>query len=247
MSSCSRCWPRGPRTGRRTRPQCATRSRPRRRPRARRSSRWRPDRDPLVGRDRELATMRGRAGDRPPGIASVVAVGGAARGSAKPAWSTRPPPRPDKQGAAVVRGRAGEEFRAYGPWRGCAAPAGRELRAGCRWQVLDDVRRVAGDGRAPGAPASDAAAPPATGRRRGCGCSTRCAELVARGGARSRPLHRARGRPCRRPVVAAAARAPRPGGAGCAHAGGADLPRRGDRPRGIPSAPRSRAWSATGG
>ena len=51
-------------------------------------------------------------------------------------------------GAAVVRGRAAEESRAYGPWRAALRPL-VAAASGLPAPVLDDLRRFTGDGRPP--------------------------------------------------------------------------------------------------
>ena len=146
--SCSRCSPSARRPPRATPPRSATRSTgsaarrasrsPPSPPTASRSSAatrsWRacgPRSDRARGRQRAVVARRRRAGDRQ----DAARRRGRGRGAA---------PR----GAAVVRGRAGEESRAYGPWRGALRPL-VAAASGLSAPVLDELRRLTGDGRVP--------------------------------------------------------------------------------------------------
>src|SRR5829696_2492829 len=116
------------------------------------------DREPLVGRDAELATLRGALEAARAGSARVVALAGEP-GIGKTRIVDEAAAEAGAGGAAVVRGRADEESRAYGPWRAALRPlvaAASGLPAG----VLDDVRRLTGDGRPPEVPAVGASEPP---------------------------------------------------------------------------------------
>ena len=219
--SCSRCWPSGRRTGPPAPPPCATRST---------GSAARPrvpavalaaDRDPLVGRDAELAAPARRARRGPGrGSARVVAIAGEP-GIGKTRLVDEAVAETGASGAAVVRGRAAEESRAYGPVaRRAAAARRRRERApgpGARRPAPAHRRRPSarGDrGRRGARRRGGAAAHVRRGRR-----------ARPRGGARAGALPRARRRPRRRPLVARAAR-PRAGrGAEGAAARRAHLPR----------------------
>ena len=162
--SCSRCSPSAPadrpggrgRGARRARPAGRRAARPRRRARGRPRAARRPRagaggaaRRARRGARRDAPAWSRSRGD--PGIGKSRLVDEAAAESAA-------------RGAAVVRGRADEESRAYGPWRAALRPlvaAASGLPAG----VLDDVRRLTGDGRAAGAPAAGEPADAATARR----------------------------------------------------------------------------------
>src|SRR5215207_8197150 len=116
------------------------------------------DREPLVGRDAELATLRGALEAARAGSARVVALAGEP-GIGKTRIVDEAAAEAGAGGAAVVRGRADEESRAYGPWRAALRPlvaAASGLPAG----VLDDVRRLTGDGRPPEVPAAGESEPP---------------------------------------------------------------------------------------
>src|SRR5829696_4885861 len=117
-----------------------------------------PDREPLVGRDAELARLRSALAAARAGGGRVVAVAGEP-GIGKTRIVDEDAAEAGAGGAAVVRGRADEESRAYGPWRAALRPlvaAASGLPAG----VLDDVRRLTGDGRPPEVPAVGASEPP---------------------------------------------------------------------------------------
>ena len=162
------------------------------------------DREPLVGRDDRARgaaprARRGRAPAAPASSRSAASPGSARRGS-----STRPPPRPARAappscaGAPTrSRARTGRGARALRPL--VAAASGLPAR------VLDDVRRLTGDGRPPEVPA---AARRRVRRRGGAAADVRRGRRAGpRRGARAAAVRRARGRPRRRPLVARAARA----------------------------------------
>ena len=110
------------------------------------------DREPIVGREAELEELRGALGAAEAGRAGVVAIAGEP-GIGKSRLVDEAVAESAARGAAVVRGRADEESRAYGPWRAALRPlaaAASGLPAG----VLDDVRRLTGDGRPPELPAA---------------------------------------------------------------------------------------------
>jgi len=115
------------------------------------------DREPLIGRDAELATL-GRALDAARlDSAQVVAVAGEP-GIGKTRIVDEAAAEAGARGAAVVRGRAEEESRAYGPWRAALRPL-LAAATGLPATVLGDVRRLTGDGRPPAeAPAGPGAA-----------------------------------------------------------------------------------------
>ena len=106
-----------------------------------------PDREPLVGREEELASLRQAFDAAREGSAQVVALGGEP-GIGKTRIVDEAAAEAGARGAAVVRGRAGEESRAYGPWRGALRPLAAAA-SGLPARVLGDVRRVTGEGRAP--------------------------------------------------------------------------------------------------
>ena len=173
--SCSRCSPSGPATARATPPRCATRSTGSAARRACPSPPSPADREPLVGRDAELASLARRARGRArAGSARVVAIAGEP-GIGKTRIVDEAAAEAGARGAAVVRGRADEESRAYGPWRAALRPL-VAAASGLPARVLDDVRRLTGDGRAPEAAAGERR----TARRSGCGCSTRSPSWSAR-------------------------------------------------------------------
>jgi len=120
------------------------------------------DREPLVGRDAELAGLRGALEAAAAGAAHVVAVAGEP-GIGKTRIVDEAAAEAGARGAAVVRGRAGEESRAYGPWRAALRPL-IAAASGLPARVLDDVRRLTGDGRPPEVPAAPASAPDAGAR-----------------------------------------------------------------------------------
>jgi tetratricopeptide (TPR) repeat protein len=105
------------------------------------------DREPLIGRDAELASL-GRALDSArAGSAHVVAIAGEP-GIGKTRIVDEAAAEAGARGAAVVRGRAEEESRAYGPWRAALRPL-LAAASGLPARVLGDVRRLTGDGRPP--------------------------------------------------------------------------------------------------
>ncbi len=106
-----------------------------------------PDRDPLVGREAELAGVRRALAAARAGNAQVVAVGGEP-GIGKTRLVDEAAAEAGAGGAAVVRGRAGEESSAYGPWRTALRPL-VAAASGLPAHVLDEVRRLTGDGRVP--------------------------------------------------------------------------------------------------
>jgi hypothetical protein len=111
------------------------------------------DRDPLVGRDEELARVRRALAKAGGGSAQVVAVAGEPGiGKTRLVDEAMAAARD----AAVVRGRADEESRAYGPWRAALRPL-VAAASGLPARVLDDVRRFTGDGRPPEVPVGAAA------------------------------------------------------------------------------------------
>ena len=103
------------------------------------------DRDPLVGRDAELASVRRALAEATAGRAQVVAVAGEP-GIGKTRLVDEALAAAGD--AAVVRGRADEESRAYGPWRAALRPL-VAAASGLPAPVLDDLRRFTGDGRPP--------------------------------------------------------------------------------------------------
>src|SRR5829696_3392867 len=105
------------------------------------------DREPLIGRDAELASVRRALELARAGSAQVVAVGGEP-GIGKTRLVDEAAAEAGARGAAVVRGRAEEEARAYGPWRTALRPL-VAAASGLSARVLDDVRRITGDGRSP--------------------------------------------------------------------------------------------------
>src|SRR5829696_75244 len=113
------------------------------------------DREPLVGRDAELATLRGALEAARAGSARVVALAGEP-GIGKTRIVDEAAAEAGAGGAAVVRGRADEESRAYGPWRAALRPL-VAAASGLPARVLDDVRRFTGDGRPPEVPVGAAA------------------------------------------------------------------------------------------
>jgi len=111
------------------------------------------DREPLVGREAELASVRRGLDAARAGTAHVVAVAGEP-GIGKTRIVDEAAAEAGARGAAVVRGRAGEESRAYGPWRAALRPLAAAA-SGLPAHVLDDVRRLTGDGRPPEARARE--------------------------------------------------------------------------------------------
>jgi hypothetical protein len=105
------------------------------------------DRDPLVGRVGELARLRAALAATAEGGARVVAVAGEP-GIGKTRLVDEAAAEAGAGGAAVVRGRASEESRAYGPWRAALRPL-VAAASGLPADVLADVRRLTGDGRPP--------------------------------------------------------------------------------------------------
>ena len=91
------------------------------------------DREPIVGREAELEELRGALGAAESGRAGVVAIAGEP-GIGKSRLVDEAVAESAARGAAVVRGRADEESRAYGPWRAALRPlaaAASGLPAGC--------------------------------------------------------------------------------------------------------------------
>ena len=105
------------------------------------------DRDPLIGRDGELASIRHALDIARSGSAHVVAIVGEP-GIGKTRLVEEAAAEAGARGVAVVRGRAEEEARAYGPWRAALRPL-VAAASGLPARVLGDVRRVTGDGRPP--------------------------------------------------------------------------------------------------
>jgi hypothetical protein len=140
------------------------------------------DREPLIGRDAELASVRRALDLARAGSAQVVAIAGEP-GIGKTRLVDEAAAEAGARGAAVVRGRAEEEARAYGPWRAALRPL-VAAASGLPARVLDDVRRVTGDGRPPVEAETGAAQPREEERLR---MFDAVAELV-RVSARERPL-----------------------------------------------------------
>jgi hypothetical protein len=105
------------------------------------------DREPLVGREAELGRLRAALAGVRAGGARVVAISGEP-GIGKTRLVDEAAAEAGAGGAAVVRGRAGEESRAYGPWRAALRPL-VAASSGLPPGVLADVRRLTGDGRPP--------------------------------------------------------------------------------------------------
>ena len=105
------------------------------------------DREPLVGRDAELAGL-GAALERAAGGSAVAVAVAGDPGIGKTRLVDEAAAEAGARGAAVVRGRAGEESRAYGPWRGALRPL-VAAASGLSAPVLDELRRLTGDGRVP--------------------------------------------------------------------------------------------------
>ena len=105
------------------------------------------DRDPLVGRDAEFAALRRAFAAAKEGSAQVAAIAGEP-GIGKTRLADEAVAEISASGAAVVRGRAAEESRAYGPWRAALRPLAAAA-SGLPAPVLDDLRRFTGDGRPP--------------------------------------------------------------------------------------------------
>ena len=116
------------------------------------------DREPFVGREGELAGLRRALEAARAGAAQVVAIAGEP-GIGKTRIVDEAAAEAGARGAAVVRGRAGEESRAYGPWRAALRPL-VAAASGLPVGVLDDLRRLTGDGRPPAAVADDGAEAP---------------------------------------------------------------------------------------
>ena len=151
-----------------------------------------PDRDPLVGREAELGSVRRALAAARAGSPQVVAVGGEP-GIGKTRIVDEAAAEAGAGGAAVVRGRAGEESSAYGPWREALRPL-VAAASGLPARVLDDVRRLTGDARPPAAGWRRRP----TARRRGCGCSTRSPSSCA--ARRASASCSSRWRTCMRPT-----------------------------------------------
>jgi hypothetical protein len=116
------------------------------------------DREPLIGRDAEVASLRRALDAARGGSAHVVAIAGEP-GIGKTRIVDEAAAEAGARGAAVVRGRAEEESRAYGPWRAALRPL-VTAASGLPARVLGDVRRLTGDGRPPAeVPPSAASAP----------------------------------------------------------------------------------------
>ena len=115
------------------------------------------DREPLVGRDEELAALRAALDRADGGSAVAVAVAGEP-GIGKTRIADEAAAEAGARGAAVVRGRAGEESRAYAPWRGALRPL-VAAASGLSAPVLDELRRLTGDGRVPELPTGTAGSP----------------------------------------------------------------------------------------
>jgi hypothetical protein len=141
------------------------------------------DRDPLIGRDAELANLRSALDAARAGSARVVAIAGEP-GIGKTRLVDEAAAEAGARGAAVVRGRAEEEARAYGPWRAALRPL-VAAASGPPARVLGDVRRLTGDGRQPEAADADAAA--RDGEEERLRMFDAVVELV-RSAARERPL-----------------------------------------------------------
>ena len=139
------------------------------------------DREPLVGRDAELAALRRALEAARAGGGRVVAIAGEP-GIGKTRIVDEAAAEAGARGAAVVRGRADEESRAYGAWRAALRPL-VAAASGVPARVLDDVRRLTGDGRSPEA----RAAPPADGEEQRLRMFDAVAALVE-GAAGERPL-----------------------------------------------------------
>jgi hypothetical protein len=105
------------------------------------------DREPLIGRDAELASVRRALDLARAGSAHVVAIAGEP-GIGKTRLVEEAAAEAGVRGAAVVRGRAEEEARAYGPWRAALRPL-VAAASGMPARALGDVRRLTGDGRPP--------------------------------------------------------------------------------------------------
>ena len=142
------------------------------------------DRDPLIGRDAELASLRRALDAARAGSARVVAIAGEP-GIGKTRIVDEAAAEAGAHGAAVVRGRAEEESRAYGPWRAALRPL-VAAASGLPARVLGDVRRLTGDGRPP-AEAQAGAAPPRDAEEERLRLFDAVAELV-RSAASERPL-----------------------------------------------------------
>jgi hypothetical protein len=105
------------------------------------------DREPLIGRETELAGLRRALDAARAGRAHVVAIAGEP-GIGKTRIVDEAAAEAAERGAAVVRGRAEEDSRAYGPWRAALRPL-VAAASGLPARVLGDVRRLTGHGRAP--------------------------------------------------------------------------------------------------
>ena len=116
------------------------------------------DRDPLVGREAELATLTAALDAAGAEGLQFAAVAGEP-GIGKTRLVDELVAEAGARGAAVVRGRAGEDPRAFGPWRAALRPL-VAAASGMPVAVLDDLRRLTGDGRPPEAPAAGARVDP---------------------------------------------------------------------------------------
>ncbi len=142
------------------------------------------DREPLIGRDAELASLRRALDAARAGSAHVVAIAGEP-GIGKTRIVDEAAADAGARGAAVVRGRAEEESRAYGPWRAALRPL-VAAASGLPARVLGDVRRLTGEGRPP-AEAPSGAAPARDGEEERLRLFDAVAQLV-RSAASERPL-----------------------------------------------------------
>jgi len=134
-------------------------------------------REPLIGRDAELVSVRRALATERAGSAQVVAVGGEP-GIGKTRLVDESAAEAGAGGAAVVRGRAGEESSAYGPWRTALRPL-VAVASGLPARVLDDVRRLTGDAR-PLAATPDAEADGEEARLRMLDAVTELVRIAAR-------------------------------------------------------------------
>ena len=142
--------PGGP--ARRTPPPCATRSTGWAAPRASPPPRSRRTATRSSGATRSWRSCAARSARPSRGGAGVVAIAGEP-GIGKTRLVDEAVAESAARGAAVVRGRADEESRAYGPWRAALRPL-VAAASGLPAAVLDDVRRLTGDGRPPELPAA---------------------------------------------------------------------------------------------
>ena len=235
------CSPSARRTARSGPPRCATRSTGSAARRASRSPPWPPTASRSSAATRSWPACARRCDRAIGGSAHVVAVGRGA-GDRQDADRRRGGGRGAAPGAR--RSSAGAPARSRAPTARGAARCARSWRRrpGSRRPVLDELRRLTGDGRVPelaaGAPGGEEA------RLR---MFDAVVELVRASAARARAVHRAGGRPRRRPLVARAARAPAARRARRAAAARAHLPRAPRCRRAIRSPPSWRRSTATAG